>query len=230
MNRITKQFGLLAALVAGALVCGGFAATDARAWDVSGADYLTEEEYKDLSGDEATAYCEALGREIDIQNDNAEAANASMPGVGKDVAALKSQLAALTASNEAAESEVAELAAALAERKALPRSYTVVPGDFLIRISGMQRIYGSEDRWKRIYRGNRDGIDDPNRIFPGQVFSIPRGSPDTHVVIEGESLQRIAAYWEVLGSAAAWELLYEANRGQISDPDLIHPGMVLTIP
>ena len=46
----------------------------------------------------------------------------------------------------------------------------------------------------------------------------------------GEYLSLIASYWEVYGSAKRWPDLYRANEGQISDPDLIYPEQVLSIP
>lgn len=66
--------------------------------------------------------------------------------------------------------------------------------------------------------------------------SEPATTRAVHVVSRGESLWRIAA--DRLGSdasteriAAAWPLIYEANREVIGDnPGLIHPGQRLAIP
>ena len=52
------------------------------------------------------------------------------------------------------------------------RSYTVQAGDNLSTIA--ERFYGRQD-WKRIYDANRDLLDDPDRIAPGQVLRIPSG-------------------------------------------------------
>mgnify|MGYP000967651909 FL=1 len=51
------------------------------------------------------------------------------------------------------------------------RTYTVEKGDNLSTIA--KRFYGRQD-WKRIYDANRDQLDDPDRIKPGQVLKIPR--------------------------------------------------------
>ena len=51
------------------------------------------------------------------------------------------------------------------------QSYTVKSGDSLSRIA--KRVYGDAAQWKRIYEANRDQIDDPDLIHPGQTFSIP---------------------------------------------------------
>ena len=50
--------------------------------------------------------------------------------------------------------------------------YTVQAGDNLSTIA--ERFYGRQD-WKRIYDANRDLLDDPDRIAPGQVLRIPAG-------------------------------------------------------
>lgn len=50
------------------------------------------------------------------------------------------------------------------------RTYTVEKGDNLSTIA--KQFYGRQD-WKRIYDANRDQLDDPDRIKPGQVLRIP---------------------------------------------------------
>lgn len=52
------------------------------------------------------------------------------------------------------------------------QTYTVASGDTLSHIA--KRFYGKAD-WKRIYDANRDLLDDPDKIFPGQVLNIPAG-------------------------------------------------------
>lgn len=51
------------------------------------------------------------------------------------------------------------------------RQYTVVAGDTLSHIA--QAHYGRASRWSAIYDANRDQLDDPDRIQPGQVLKIP---------------------------------------------------------
>ncbi|HHZ07750.1 MAG TPA: peptigoglycan-binding protein LysM, partial [Rhizobiales bacterium] len=36
-----------------------------------------------------------------------------------------------------------------------------------------RRVYGRGVRYTTIYLANRDQISDPNRIWPGQIFSVP---------------------------------------------------------
>ncbi len=56
----------------------------------------------------------------------------------------------------------------------LPSSYTVRRGETLPQISARTEIYNDSTLWPIIYRANRDQIRDPKRLWPGQVFVIPR--------------------------------------------------------
>ena len=49
--------------------------------------------------------------------------------------------------------------------------YTVIKGDTLSHIA--QHFYGKAGRWRRIFDANRDQLDDPDRIQPGQVLRVP---------------------------------------------------------
>ncbi len=53
-------------------------------------------------------------------------------------------------------------------------------------------------------------------------------SPRTYTVVSGDSLSKIAK--REYGDAAKWPLIHQANRDKIKNPDLIHPGQVLTLP
>ena len=52
--------------------------------------------------------------------------------------------------------------------------------------------------------------------------------PRVYVVKKGDSLSKIAK--EILGDAGKWPKIFELNRDQISDPDLIQPGQQLKMP
>lgn len=71
--------------------------------------------------------------------------------------------------------------------------YKVKPGDCLWRIAEMKKIYSDPWVWPLIYQTNRDQITDPNLIFPGQLFLIPKDStPDQ---VKGAVSQAQAAPW-----------------------------------
>jgi hypothetical protein len=54
----------------------------------------------------------------------------------------------------------------------MPQAITIVPGNNLWRIA--QRIYGEGVRYTVIYQANRGTIKDPDLIYPGQVFVLPK--------------------------------------------------------
>ena len=56
----------------------------------------------------------------------------------------------------------------------LPTSHTVVKGECLWWIAEYKQIYNDPFMWPLIYKANRDKIKDPDLIYPGQVFRIPR--------------------------------------------------------
>ena len=56
-------------------------------------------------------------------------------------------------------------------------------------------------------------------------LELAEGATQEHVVAKGESLSKIGQKYGV-----AWKEIYEANRDQIKDPDLIQPGWKLKIP
>jgi nucleoid-associated protein YgaU len=51
------------------------------------------------------------------------------------------------------------------------RSHTVQKGDTLSHLA--KQYYGKASEWTRIFEANRNLLDDPDRIFPGQVLRIP---------------------------------------------------------
>ena len=104
--------------------------------------------------------------------------------------------------------------------------YAVRPGDTL---SGIAARFAVRGGWPALYAANRPLIgSDPNVIRPGTVLVLPgRMAPARYTVVAGDTLAGIAARLAVRGG---WPALYAANRRVIgSDPNMIRPGMVLTV-
>ncbi|HUT04885.1 MAG TPA: hypothetical protein VM163_13445 [bacterium] len=59
-----------------------------------------------------------------------------------------------------------------------PILHSVVQGECLWCIAGYSTVYSDPFLWPLIYSANRDQIKDPDLIFPGQVFEVPRDSTD----------------------------------------------------
>lgn len=56
----------------------------------------------------------------------------------------------------------------------------------------------------------------------------PKPQSEHYTVAKGDSLSKIAKKY--YGDASQWRRIFEANRDQIEDPDLIQPGWQLVIP
>ncbi len=50
-------------------------------------------------------------------------------------------------------------------------TYTVQKGDNLSKIA--KATLGDANAWKKIFDANKDVLDDPDKIFPGQVLKLP---------------------------------------------------------
>jgi nucleoid-associated protein YgaU len=131
---------------------------------------------------------------------------------------------------------LAELDAKIANLKAnLPANtydqYVVIKGDYLWKISKKDDIYGDPYQWIRIYCVNKDQIKDPDVIHPEQVLNIARGvGRNEYLVVKGDWLSKIAGSAEIFNDPAKWTKLYEANKDLVSNPNLIYPHQVLTLP
>lgn len=63
----------------------------------------------------------------------------------------------------------------------------------------------------------------------GDADTVPAGAAaDTYTVRKGDTLSAIAK--EHYGKASHWHAIFDANRDQLDDPDLIRPGQVLKLP
>ncbi len=56
----------------------------------------------------------------------------------------------------------------------------------------------------------------------------PQTTDQTYTVVKGDSLSKIAKRF--YGDAQQWRKIYEANKDQIKNPDLIYPGQTFKIP
>lgn len=61
-----------------------------------------------------------------------------------------------------------------AAEKGLSVEHRVRKGESLWLIAGYPEVYANPLEWPKIYQANRDRILDPNLIYPGQEFRIPR--------------------------------------------------------
>lgn len=108
-------------------------------------------------------------------------------------------------------------------------------------------IHVTVDDEKVILKGSIDSVDNRNKIIvtAGNVEGIsvvedwivvknppvvapPEPEKQFYTVKKGDYLSKIAK--EVYGNANKYNIIFEANRPMLKDPDLIYPGQVLVIP
>jgi nucleoid-associated protein YgaU len=108
-------------------------------------------------------------------------------------------------------------------------TYEVMKGDHLWGIASKESIYADPYMWPRIYRANRDAIDDPDLIYPEQELTVPFGvGENQYLVTSGDFLSKIAS--AVYDDPTMWHKIYKANQEQIVEPSLIFPAQVLEVP
>ena len=77
-------------------------------------------------------------------------------------------------------------------------------------------------------RPNFSDVTSGSSSAPSTPNNQPVEQEVKYTVQRGDSLSKIAQ--QQYGDGKKWKAIFEANRDQISNPDLIHPGQVLTIP
>lgn len=104
--------------------------------------------------------------------------------------------------------------------------HTVESGDTLSKVALAQ--YGNMHLYNHIFDANRPMLSHPDEIYPGQVLRVPPLSGATHTVASGDTLGTIAKHY--YGNASRYTDIFNANRDQLSSPDVVQVGQVLNIP
>jgi nucleoid-associated protein YgaU len=225
-----KVFVVGAAIVVSAILLGGCSRTTARHMDVTAGEYYSEEEFDKLPRRAKENYCSSLGQELAKLQGQVEKQQDELKDTRKEIESLRNQITPIEREILRIDSDIRTLTGQIAELEALPKTWTVKPGETIDIIAAYDEVYSDPTKWPRIYRANIGKIEDPMWIYPDTVLLIPRDWPVEHRVSEYETLEIIAGYWEVYGNPLAWTRLYEANRGKVSDPFVLEPGQVISIP
>ena len=75
--------------------------------------------------------------------------------------------------------------------------------------------------------GSSGGTVDFSDVTGGSSSTAPTAGT-TYTVKSGDSLSKIAKHF--YGDGGKWKKIHAANADKIPNPDLIHPGLELTIP
>jgi len=212
------------------LVGAGCSRYKPRPIDISKGEYYEDEEYQKLSKSDREMYCQKLAGELEVLQDRSETASNQLDHNKEEIKRLTVELRDAEREYANLSAQVDELSKQLQELVELPQNWVLQYGECLWIVAGYEDIYGDPVKWPRLWRGNRELIEDPDWVLAGWEITVPRNWPTKHMVIQDEWLAKIASYWEIYGNYRKWPLLYEANTGNISDPDLIFPDQELVVP
>ncbi|MCL2064250.1 MAG: LysM peptidoglycan-binding domain-containing protein [Candidatus Cloacimonetes bacterium] len=213
-----------------------------------GFTYLSDSEYRALSSGERREYIAALEVEMSSMQRRRADAMASSMLLEMEIEETRGHLSEM---NE----EIAELMAILGiteETLAATRARLRYYQDQLTNWERMsdnelwrnaraftelrEDYYGTrQTREARLPEFQRD-ITELNRRFTAVGESVDRARrtsgyyEDSYTVQRGDSLSRIAGYDFIYNDSTRWPIIFRANRDQISNPNLIHPGQNLRIP
>ncbi|MBU1610758.1 MAG: LysM peptidoglycan-binding domain-containing protein [Proteobacteria bacterium] len=81
----------------------------------------------------------------------------------------------------------------------LPGMHTVTKGECLWWISEFKQIYNDPFMWPLIYKANKSQIKNPDLIYPGQSFTVPRAFTLEEVQ---DSRKMAGAPWKMLQPGA----------------------------
>jgi len=110
-------------------------------------------------------------------------------------------------------------------------AYTIKKGDTLWSIAESQ--YGDGYKWSEIAKAN--DLENPSQIEEGQKLVLPGTTQEavsgaiagaTYEVVKGDSLWNVAV--RAYGDGFKWVEI--ARENELGDPNLIHPGNILTLP
>lgn len=88
---------------------------------------------------------------------------------------------------------------------------------------------GIFDRFKKKAKADFSGVESGGSSTAGPAKeTAPDAGATTYTVEAGDSLWKISE--KFYGDGNQWRRIYEANKSEIKDPDVIHPGQTFTIP
>jgi len=226
-----RAYILLAILVIFVLSLGvGCSRYQPRVIDITKGEYYEDEEYQKLSKKDREVYCAALADELVRLQKRYEKAKGELEKNKSMIEKLTEQLRDAEREYSKLTTKMDELNKELEELEALPKTWVLKFGECLWTVASYEEVYSDPLKWPRLWRGNKELIEDPDWVLADWEIKIPRDWPKKHVVEQDEWLAKIAGYWEVYDDYRKWPILYEANKDKIKDPDLIFPNQVLVIP
>ncbi|MDN5353710.1 MAG: hypothetical protein PWQ09_466 [Candidatus Cloacimonadota bacterium] len=213
-------------------------------------EYMSEEEYKDLSREEVKNYWANLEQQLaDFQERKANAL-AQQNAYQTRIAELKEEKQAVDAEYDRVYNEI------LAMLGVDKTDYSGIREKIAYFNSEVDNWQGLSDKelWnekKQVkelvaeynqyrntpeakvpdFRTEFSDLDNRiNNLERSLAAAKPKYYEDSYTVVRGDWLSKIAGYSFIYDDYSKWPIIYRANRDQIKDPNLIYPDQVLKIP
>ena len=211
--------------------------------------YLSDADYKKLSGKERTQYLDALNAEITrLQNQKADAiAQSEQLTIQNDelrakIANMRSDLDRLYDELGITESDINAIREKIKwYQDQLTNNWERMSDDELWRNAKqfveLREDYNKTraDRLAGLPEFQKDFTDLTRRfnIIAENIDRLRKTTgyyEDSYTVKRGEYLSKISGYDFIYGDPKKWGIIYRANRDQIKNPNLIYPNQNLKIP
>ncbi len=87
----------------------------------------------------------------------------------------------------------------------------------------------AEDAQRQAAAENQKFLDRTSSDIDESMAAGASALPDNYTVVRGDNLWNISGKSDIYADPYQWPLIFKANRSQIKDPDLIHPGQNFAI-
>lgn len=213
-------------------------------------NYLSDDEYKNLSSAERSRYNENLKTEMaNLQTKKAESL-AQKESLSKDIENLKAELAATTAEYDQVHGRIlqklgvnpAEIAGIKSKIDAYNQkiaNWEKLSDDELWQAK--KDIQATIEEYNNYRKSKYGKVPDYRREFSDldrRIASLertvnsakPKYYEENYSVRKNDTLSKISGYDFIYGDPSKWGIIYRANRDQIKDPNIIYVDQVLKIP
>ncbi len=212
--------------------------------------YLSEEEYKELSGKERKVYNDNLVKEMELLQQRKADAIARAERLEQEIGTLRDDISKNDAEYENVKQEIYDfLGVSAADLPQIRRKLSYYGS----KIDNWNQLADSElwDAKKAVteliaeyndYRESKYGkmpdvrqeFSDLDNRIAGLESDLERAKPkyfeDEYTVKTGDSLAKISGYSFIYNDPSKWGIIYRANRDKIKDPNLIYKDQILNIP
>ena len=195
--------------------------------------------YEEMEQEQYNALLAEWQGRVDAANQGITTETTSIDSLNAELASLQGQvdtewneIYALGATDKAGyDAYVGELQQLQNDARAL---VNLSPEDIYTRMNEVDELQAKVDEAKKspfaVVSDNEALIASIESLIAQAKEKGAAAVPPSYTVVRGDYLWKIAAKEDIYGDAYAWMRIYTSNRDLISDPNLIYPNQVFSIP